>query len=283
MDITLFNFNKKSNKKKKRKKFSESELGIMSSVPQHYSISELIEKFTKQKYISLDDWADYYSIIQPTERFEVLKEFHEGTNTVIILIPNLLYVSRKFIGDYIRTETSLQSDIQHFIYVINRNRFNHFSVAQLKAFNKVVKYHEYGTRYKITKRDWRLVRNLLWKYKEYYRTKYIELYRSPLSTRGFIDFQAIVGPRGILNGNQIREYEEYIYLARNQKKIDAYRKFRSIKKRFQLVKKKLYYIPKIKTTYVPLKFPVRSTTKSQPSATAFIIKLKKDWIKIGLL
>ncbi len=269
-------------KKKKRKLFSESieNTSLLSPSPA-VSKDELIAKLKIQPTITIQDWEQYESLISPSESIALINEIYDGTDKIVVLIPSLLSVPRKHLGDYVQTEASLALDVKLFISVINKNRFKHFSIDQLKAFNKVVKYYEYGTRYKITKRDWRLVRNILWKFKYYYYTKYIELYRSPERTRGLMDFAVTIGKRALLDGDQIRKYEEFIHLARNQKKIEAYRKFRIRKKRAKVLKKFLYYSPKIKTTYVPLKFPVRDPNrpKSEPNETSFMTKVRKSWKK----
>jgi len=183
----------------------------------------------KKQYITLEDWFIYYHSLSAEQLIELRKHIDDNINGIITLIPGLLIISHRYIGNYIRTTFDLQIDIAKLIKTLYKNRFSHFSGIKLKALSRVIKYYQYGTRYKLTKRTWRLVRNLLWTFKQY-RSKYPELIVSPLRTKGLVDLEVELGPRSYADGNTLREYEDFNYLIENDKKIEAYRKFRIAKK-----------------------------------------------------
>src|ERR1700722_6737296 len=112
--------------------------------------------------ISPFEWHQYYEKLNESSKIDIFKQVYETKQTIITIIPNQFFLPRSQLIYYIQDEISSNARIQKLIHVICKNRLNHFSLLQLKAFNKVLKFYKYGTRYKITTRDWRLLRYLFW-------------------------------------------------------------------------------------------------------------------------
>jgi hypothetical protein len=196
------------------------------------------------------EWNAYLQELSDTEQDRIIAEINNSTSPIICLIAGIFSLPRSRIHDYFRSNESVKRDIDICIATIEQNRFNHFSYTKLQAFKKALLYHTYGLRYKMTVRDWRLVRNLLWIISQL-RYSYPELYVDVNWTRGLTDLTTILGPRAYVDGFDLKS-PSFRYLARNNIKLSQYRKYRIWLRRKESLRTQLNIIIKNDTGYTPL-------------------------------